>query len=97
VKAELRKIKIFAPIAEEGDRVEVLNTRRKPAEWEPGEVLTAPAYYGHGRRHYGETRRRRGYWTYVVRLDRRSASRRNPEDGRPIDLHVGDDKIRRRK
>ena len=77
-----RTIKIPAPEALDGDRVSVLNYRRRPATWEPGDVLGGPMYSIASKA-----------WHYRVRLVRRStlpgASRL-----RPIDVHVTDGQIK---
>lgn len=74
-------ITILASIAVPGDVVEVLNYRRRPAEWERAEVqrvdYSLPNASGHG-----------GGWSYHVTLGRRSAR------GTYMHLHVGEDSIR---
>lgn len=64
----------------EGDRVNVLNYLKRPARWEPGEVLDVETKIWKDKRTSN---------TYRIKLDRLSTS------GNMIFVHVGDDKIDR--
>lgn len=83
-----RNIAVPAPIAREGDRVLVLNYRKRPAQWEPGVLSREPSYTP------GRLMRTRHWWHYTVRLDRIPSITRggNP---RRIDCSVNDDGIRK--
>lgn len=90
-----RTLTIPAPIAREGDRVEVLNYRKRPAQWEAGELESlnyTPPFLAKGRH---ASRNDVGSWHYTVRTERLV---RRPRFGNMIALrlHVGDDQIRRR-
>ena len=61
-----------------GDQVNVQNYRRKPKQWESGEVLDVEIH----------VRKDGSLWnSYRVRLDRKSST------GNYVLLHVGDDQI----
>ena len=78
-------ITITAPIAVYGDRVEVLNDRKKVPVWEPGECLHAE----YRMYHPTPTEPVHGYWAYRIRLDRESPT------GHLMFMNVGEERIRR--
>lgn len=79
-----RTMTILAPLANEGDSVNVLNYRMRPAQWELGTVRRTPRFTpGWG-------------WLYSVRIERpvidRGPYRRSRGGG--YDIDVRDDAIK---
>lgn len=90
-------MKIPAPVAEFGDRVEVRNYRRRDNSWELGTVTMAkfvPGYTAKRHPDIGGEYRVESRWIYGVRIDPRPA-RTSVSRVIDYDLTVREDAIRR--
>lgn len=93
----MAKLTIEAPIGNVGDRVWVLNYRRRPEQWETGEI--SDVYY-RPERSYERANGNGKYtiaakWTYEIWIERASwqdgYGRRH---GGPYRIQVGQEKVR---